>query len=91
MAPATTDSTPDCFIMGMVTAPVVAALAAELPESMPMSPLPAMATLAGPPRYFPATEVARFKSTLEAPARSKKAPNKRNTITTVAHTPRGIP
>ncbi len=50
MAPATTGVTPDFFIIGMVTAPVVAALAAELPDSMPISPLAAMETLAGPPR-----------------------------------------
>jgi hypothetical protein len=52
---------------GMVIPPSTATLATELPLIVPKRELEKTETFAGPPRYFPATEVARFAKKSPAP------------------------
>ena len=62
----------------MVNAPVVATLACALPEMLPMRAEATTATLAGPPRYFPARASEKsLKKSLVLDA-DRKAPNRMN-------------
>jgi len=57
-APAKVGRYPIFFIKGIVKEPVLTTLATALPEMVRKSELLKMATLAGPPRYRPAIELA---------------------------------
>lgn len=49
-APATSGLKPAFFMTGIVSEPVIAVLATELPTTLPKKPLARTAALAGPPR-----------------------------------------
>ena len=77
-APANSGVKPTFFISGMVKAPVVATLAAELPLMVPIRPLEITATLAGPPALDPAIWLAASVKNSATPLEAKNAPNTMN-------------
>ncbi len=72
MPPATWGLNPAFFIMGMVKEPVAATLAEGAPCIMPTKAEPMVATLAGPPEYFPARALAKSTNCLSTPVTRRK-------------------
>ena len=59
MAAAMWGLNPSFFIRGMVIEPVETTLAIELPDTVPISPLPMTAVFAGPPSMWPTSPLHR--------------------------------
>ena len=87
--PGTPPLNPARFILGIVKRPVVTTLEWGLPVIVPYSALDATATLAGPPRVCPASELASRKMKSPAPDTSSAVPNNTKTYTYVAATAMG--
>ena len=69
------------FIIGIVSQPSTITLATADPEMVPNRLEDTTATLPGPPRWPPATALARFMKNWPAPDFSRKAPKMMNRIT----------
>ena len=76
---------------GMVTAPVVAALADGEPEMVPKNAEASTAVLAAPPRVQPVRARASSLNHSPTPAFCNRWAKIRNTMTMVEATPRGTP
>ena len=74
-APAKRGEKPYFFIIGIVRAPVVTALAIAEPEIMPNMPEETTDTFAGPPAKRPATIVARSMNRRPRPVICARMPN----------------
>jgi hypothetical protein len=89
-APAKLGSYPSFFIRGMEMEPVTSTLAAALPLTDPISVLPRMAALAGPPDVRPNNLVVRSIKTWTTPDFIRNPANMRKTIMNVDITPIGV-
>ena len=74
MAAAASGLKPVRFIIGMVSQPSTMTLATAEPEIVPNMLEETTATLPGPPRWPPASALARFMKNCPAPDFSRKAP-----------------
>ena len=90
-APAKAGLYPARIMSGMVTAPVVAALAEGEPEMVPKNADASTAVLAAPPRVQPAMAMASSLNHSPTPAFCSRWANMRNTMTMVEATPSGTP
>ena len=81
---------PVFFIIGMVTEPVVTVLPTEEPDTMPQRAEDITATLAGPPAYLPAIELARSMKNADIPVLSRNAPKMMNTTMYLEQTLTGV-
>ena len=75
----------------MVNVPVVATLAMDDPDTIPVRPDASTAALAGPPRKRPSMAKATCTKYSAAPALSSSAPNRTNRKTKSVETPSGTP
>ena len=91
MAAAIRGRNPEPFIIGIVSAPVVATFATALPDSEPIKALATDAVLAGPPRLRLEMRPASPIKSFPPPLASRIAPNRTNRYTKFAETPSGIP
>src|SRR5699024_5058316 len=79
-APAKVLEYPTFVIIGIVKAPVDTTLAIADPLIEPMKPEAMAATLAGPPRVWPAMASARSLNRVDIPDLARKAPKRINKI-----------
>src|SRR5699024_12636150 len=82
---------PTFFIIGIVKAPVDTTLAIADPLIEPMKPDAMAATLAGPPRVWPAMASARSLNRVDIPDLARKAAKRIKKIMYVDDTPIAIP
>ncbi len=76
---------------GIVITPVVSTLVMTLPDIDPISPEEKMATLAGPPRWWPSSEKARLRKKAPPPVICSATPKTRKPITRLAKAFMGMP
>ena len=76
---------------GIVTLPVVATFATELPDTVPIRALPTTAAFAGPPTLWPASANARSSNMLTIPDFCRIDAKIKNSVITDAITDIGTP
>ena len=77
-APEKCDGYPIFFIAGIVSEPVVTVFAIDEPEIVPINAEEKIATLAGPPEYLPASNIAKSMNNLPRPTLVANTPNNIN-------------